>query len=107
MTSGYKFLSHNDSYDLQPAEVLYVNYKDDNPEQLYSISVKPVLSDGIRDLKSAMTARPLNYNNKRIPLVGEVVMLVKGPSPGASNNANLTGMGNNCGSSKPCLCGVF
>jgi hypothetical protein len=88
MNDSYKFIGSSNVYDLQPAEVLAVNYKDDDPEQLFSIKIKPILSSGLRDLNNALTARPLNYNNKKMPLVGEIVMIVKGPSPGASNNTN-------------------
>jgi len=86
--SSYKFISNGESFDIQAAEVLRVNYKDDTPEQLYSITVKPINGTGIRSSKSGITARPLNYNIKKIPLVGEIVLLLKGPSPGSSELSN-------------------
>jgi hypothetical protein len=64
------------------AEVVEVIYNDKNPNLIYGIKVK--LFDGtvIDDETSpgAITAMPLNSNVLRIPLKGEVVLLVKAPS---------------------------
>jgi hypothetical protein len=81
---GQKFSSENSSFDIQPAEVIEVNYKDISPEQLYNVKVVPLTSEKITTKQMAITARPLDYNIKKIPLVGEIVLLLRGPSAGSS-----------------------
>jgi hypothetical protein len=76
-------------YQIMPAEVLEVIYKDDSPELIYGIKVK-ILADGSaaedETSTSVITAVPINYNNIRMPLRGEVVLLFKAPSPYSSGN---------------------
>lgn len=83
------FLSEGKLYQIMPAEVLEVIYKDDNPELIYGVKAK-ILADGSaaddETSASTLTAVPLNYNSIRMPLKGEVVLLVKAPSPYASGN---------------------
>lgn len=80
-------LQHNRAgvgYDIQPAEVIKVNYKDDNPNQLYSITVRPAFEFSSNDSNNLVTARPFDINTKTIPLIGEVVSLIRGPHAGSS-----------------------
>ena len=82
---GNKFSSPGSDYDLQPAEVIEVNYKDNDPEQIYTIKVVPLISETIKTKQMAISARPFDYNIKKLPLVGEVVMIIRGPSAGGSS----------------------
>lgn len=74
-----KFNISGVDYEFAPAEVVEVNYSDKNPELFYSILVR------VRDFTSfvdktsdtVITARPLNVNSLRVPLVGEIVLLLK------------------------------
>ena len=66
-----------------PAEVKEVIYSDKNPILIYGIKVKQLNdSTGIKDESSIAveTAIPLNYNVIRVPLVGEVVLVLRAPS---------------------------
>lgn len=72
------------SFDIQPGEVVKVNYKDANPNQLYSISVRPLYDFSSNDTQNLVTARPFDINTKQVPLIGEVVGLIRGPH-GASS----------------------
>lgn len=66
-------------FDIQPGEVVKVNYKDDNPNQLYSITVRPLYEFSSNDSNNLITARPFDINDKTIPLIGELISLVRGP----------------------------
>jgi hypothetical protein len=69
--------------DIKPAEVIQVIYNNNNPELLYGIkfkfvgSITPTRQEGI-------VAIPLNINNIRIPLVGEIVLICNTISPESS-----------------------
>ena len=68
---------------MKPAEVIQVIYNDNNPELLYGIKFKfignisPTRQEGI-------IAIPLNINNIRIPLIGEIVFICNTISPESS-----------------------
>ena len=73
------------SFQLMPAEVLEVLYSDANPNLIYGIKVKslddaPITSETPEAAASVMTAKPLNTSFIRIPIVGEVVLILKAPS---------------------------
>lgn len=78
-------------------EVLRVIYTDDNPNLLYGIEVKILNSDpvSVKDPEtstSVITAKPLNINFKRMPIVGEIVALLNAPtsySSGLRNTADI------------------
>ena len=78
-------------------EVLRVIYTDDNPNLLYGIEVKILNSDpiAVKDPEtstSVITAKPLNINFKRMPIVGEIVALLNAPtsySSGLRNTADI------------------
>lgn len=64
------------------AEVLDVIYDDANPNLIYGIKAK-ILDSNIANSASdpnVITAKPINYNYIRIPIVGEIVLLIKAAS---------------------------
>jgi hypothetical protein len=75
------------SYSLMPAEVMEVIYEDTNPNLVYGLKVKIMDSTAKTDEASStvITAKPLNTSFIRVPLVGEVVLIVKAPSSYASS----------------------
>lgn len=86
------FTLNESSFQIVFAEVLKVEYKDTNPNFLQSIKCK-VLNPGLGEDDgdpSALTARPLNPNIRRVPLKGEIVLLMKGPSPAISSISENT-----------------
>lgn len=92
---AFAFNIEGKHYQLMPAEVLEVMYSDENPEFIYGVKVK-VMGDNQKaedeSSPSLITAVPLNYNIIRMPLKGEVVLLLKAPSPYASGNRNNSGV---------------
>jgi hypothetical protein len=81
--------------NLQPAEVLEVLYSDSNPNLIYGIKVKildgtPISGDDPEISASAITAKPLNTSFIRIPIVGEVVLILKAPSSYATSVRETT-----------------
>jgi hypothetical protein len=68
--------------ELLAAEVKEVIYTDDNPNLVYGVKVKVLDDKPAADEESVtvQTAVPLNYNVVRIPIVGEVVLVLKAPS---------------------------
>jgi len=73
-------------FQITSGEVLEVLYSDSNPNLIYGIKVKPLdetPSDDETTL-SVITAKPLNTSILRIPIKGEVVLLLKAPSSYAS-----------------------
>ena len=77
---------------ITPAEVLEVIYEDTNPNLVYGLKVKEFgpTPSGDESSTSAITAKPLNTSYIRVPLVGEVVLLLKAPSSYASAMRNTT-----------------
>ena len=73
-------MPHLQNRTIEPAEVLDVNLTDGNPQNLYSALVKPIYTRKGPNKATAFTARPLDSNIKRIPLIGEVVLLIRGPT---------------------------
>ena len=74
------------------AEVKEVIYTDLNPSLVYGIKVKILDNTISNDDESVtlITATPLNYNILRIPIVGEVVLIVQAPSSYASGTRKTT-----------------
>jgi len=77
---------------ITPAEVLEVIYEDTNPNLVYGLKVKEFgpTPSGDSTSTAAITAKPLNTSYIRVPLVGEVVLLLKAPSSYASAIRNTT-----------------
>ena len=79
-------------FQITSAEVLEVLYSDYNPNLIYGIKVKPLdgtPSDDETSL-SVITAKPLNTSILRIPIKGEVVLILKAPSAYASGTKLTT-----------------
>ena len=68
--------------ELTPAEVLEVIYTDENPLLVYGIKVKVLDGIAATDAESTtvITALPLNFSYIRVPLVGEIVIIINAPS---------------------------
>lgn len=81
------FSLNDSSFQIAFAEVLKVEYKDDNPNYHQSIKCKilnPAEGEDDGDA-TALLAKPLNPNIRKVPLIGEIVLLLKGPSSAISS----------------------
>ncbi len=76
-------------YEIVPAEVVRVDFDGRDKEKLYSITCKLMGAYGTQSPYNIVQARALDANIKNIPIEGEVVILMKGPT--AYNSANRTG----------------
>ena len=63
------------------AEVLEVNYKDNNVEGNYIIKAKPIENTSSGNTDTFLIAKPLDLKTLTLPTKGEVVFLFKGPTP--------------------------
>lgn len=85
------FKSFGEQFQIAFGEVVKVIYKDTNPNYIQGIIVKTV-GEGGGDPKesdpSTTYARPINSYIKHIPLVGEIVLLIKAPSNAVSSLTN-------------------
>lgn len=68
------------SWDDFAAEVVSVDYKAGNDEKLYSVRCKPLHGYGVSTTNDTVTARPIDSNLKKIPIAGEIVRVVSGPT---------------------------
>ena len=78
-----KFRTAYGELELVPAEVLAVNYSDENTNLVNTIRVKVLdkrSSSTDENSLTVLVAKPLNISNRRVPIVHEVVLLIKGPS---------------------------
>jgi len=75
-----KTIINGREYELIPAEVVDVNFSGKDNEKLYSVKCRLVGAHGSQASVSLIQARALDANIKNIPIAGEVVMLVKGPT---------------------------
>lgn len=87
------FSSNGQSFQVGFAEVVKVEYDDNNPNLINGIHVKLLASsEGEDDGDPAVfQAKPLSPHIRRVPLQGEIVALLKGPGPSVaaiSPNAN-------------------
>jgi hypothetical protein len=86
------FSSGNAQFQLAFAEVLKVLYDDINPNYIQGIKCKvlgPGISEDDGDASTTM-AKPINPNLRRVPLQGEIVMLIKAPSAAVASFTNNT-----------------
>ena len=76
-------------FQITSGEVLEVLYGDSNPNLIYGIKVKPLDNTPADDetTLSVITAKPLNTSILRIPIKGEVVLLLNAPSSYASGTS--------------------
>lgn len=84
----FSFKTLDGPITLMPAEVVQVNYSDAVPAATHTISVKlldkqSIASANLEESFALVTAKPLNMNIRRLPLKGEVVLLIKAPSSAA------------------------
>lgn len=70
----------NDSFEMLRGEVVSVDYGDSDIESHYNIRIKPLSVIGGPSPGDLITAKPLDTNIKRIPVLGEVVLILKGPT---------------------------
>ncbi len=75
-----KTILNGQEYETIPAEVVTVDFNGKNKEKLYTIYCKFLGAFGSQTQQNVVSARPLDANIKNIPVKGEVVMLVKGPT---------------------------
>lgn len=68
------------AFDMIPIEVSYVNYKGDSDNALYSIIGRSVYSIGSNPVGSIITAKPFDVSIKKLPMIGEIVYVVRGIS---------------------------
>ena len=78
------------SIQLMPAEVLEVIYEDKTPSLIYGIKAKIIDGRPVTDAESpsVLTAIPLNFSYIRVPIVGEVVLVLQAPSSYATATRN-------------------
>lgn len=86
------FSSNNQEFQLAFAEVLSVSYDDINPNFIQSIKCK-LLGPGEGEDDgdpSAIQAKPLNPYLRKVPIQGEIVLVLKGPSAAISSMGSNT-----------------
>lgn len=84
-----KTIINGQEYEIVSAEVVDVDFSGKDKEKLYTIKCKLLGSFGSQASVSTIQARALDANIKNIPIAGEVVMLLKGPT--AYNSYMATG----------------
>ena len=75
-----KTILNGQEYEIVSAEVVDVDFSGKDKEKLYSIRCKILGSFGSQAGTNIIQARALDANIKNIPIIGEVVMLLKGPT---------------------------
>lgn len=75
-----KTILNGQEYELVTAEVVDVDFSGKDKEKLYTIKCKILSSFGSQASISTIQARALDANLKNIPIAGEVVLLLKGPT---------------------------
>jgi hypothetical protein len=76
-----KTILNGQEYELVSAEVVEVDFSGKDKEKLYTVICRLLGSFGSQAASNLIQARALDANVKNIPIAGEVVMLVKGPTP--------------------------
>ncbi|WWT39504.1 hypothetical protein [Microcystis phage Mel-JY01] len=84
-----KITIDGNEYDLFPAEVVDVDFNGLDKEKLYTVKCKLISPLGSQASGDIIQARALDVNIKNIPIIGEVVMVMKAPT--AYNSAVKTG----------------
>jgi hypothetical protein len=84
-----KTILNGQEYELISAEVVGVDFSGNDKEKLYTIYCRIMGAYGSQAAGDIIQARALDANIKNIPIAGEVVMLMKGPT--AYNSAGATG----------------
>jgi len=76
-----KTILNGQEYELVSAEVIEVDFSGKDKEKLYKVVCRLLGSYGSQAANNVIQARALDANVKNIPIAGEVVMLMKGPTP--------------------------
>jgi len=84
-SQNFKYTYGSDNFELIRAEVISINYKDQDEQgrvnaNNYSLYVRPLTIGQGGAAEDQIRARPLDTNIKRIPLIHEVVLILKGPT---------------------------
>lgn len=79
-----KYTIGNDAVELLRAEVVAIDYSDSELESHYSILARPLSMTGGFAPTDLIKARPLDVNLKKLPVLHEIVLILKGPSPYSS-----------------------
>lgn len=75
-----KTILNGQEYEIVTAEVVDVDFSGTDKEKLYTIQCKLLGSFGSQASVNLIQARVLDANLKNIPIAGEVVLLLKGPT---------------------------
>lgn len=75
-----KTIVNGHEYELVPAEVVDVDFSGNDKEKLYTVKCRLIGAHGSQASVSLIQARALDANIKNIPIAGEVVILMKGPT---------------------------
>ena len=75
-----KTIINGQEYEIVSAEVVDVDFSGKDKEKLYTIKCRILGSFGSQASVSTIQARALDANIKNIPIAGEVVILLKGPT---------------------------
>jgi hypothetical protein len=75
-----KTILNGQEYELVTAEVVDVDFSGKDKEKLYTVQCKLLGSFGSQTSQNTIQARALDVNIKNIPIAGEIVMLLKGPT---------------------------
>lgn len=81
MSDPQKITLNGNDYEWVSAEVVSVDYESRDRDRLYSIQCKFLNSSSARTSADLIQARALNSNIKHIPIVGEIVLVCKAPTP--------------------------
>lgn len=75
-----KTILNGQEYEIVSAEVVDVDFSGSDKEKLYKVICKLIGAQGSQGSHNLIQARPLDSNIKNIPIIGEIVMLMKGPT---------------------------
>ncbi len=75
-----KTIINGQEYEIVSAEVVDVDFSGTDKDKLYTIKCRLIGAFGSQGSISTIQARPLDANLKNIPIIGEVVILMKAPT---------------------------
>lgn len=76
-----KIIVNGNDYENVAAEVISVDYDSRDSDNLYSIQCKILNSSSAKTPGDLIRARAIHANIKQIPIIGEIVMVCKAPTP--------------------------
>ena len=83
-TDPQKTLINGIEYEFVPAEVVDIDYQGTNKSRLYTVTCKIMGALGSVAGMDVVNARAMDANIKNLPIIGEVVMITKAPTPYAN-----------------------